>query len=711
MTLFSGVVSTTAVPLAVMAGAVVADRSGVDTSIFGGTVACDYKSMAPWFAGTRRTRGRVLIDGEDITGLIGHITINEQDDAITRIATFRVLDPRASFWNSASITRGGRAVKIYLACDDFDTFSEVLEFTGVTDSAPAEGPYCPLATFRCVSLAGTLLSATTGCVQIAAFSGMRRRDILIAYALSAGVVLTLPAGVFMTKVQKPYNISGISIEALFLRYCEVEGQYVRELGDGTTYEIFDWAAVGPDAAAFINITEDMYLGSPREDTPNRPVTLLTVGGSGISQARRGPENPITTLDEHASGVDASGNPWSIDLWVTRQYGVELKSVREDRKVYARLGVATSPATLQLVSRQTTTTSYVMANMYGIPANEPTWAADGWQLAIAPITGERSYYFIAPTAQVATVTDVIEGWFSPLVDVTHGSLWTDNTHHNDVVENFQETARTVTTNTYDATSCRLSRQLAITQGWYVPQLDTPTFYLYDDGTYRNGVQQTYREVKRVDETYSDNLAIAEAGGTSTRVNRHSTVKSAWIITAWAAYGAPPVQLPTESYAVSEATIVLLTGSIGSASHTETTISNVTNGATSSDRKNVAGSVPDPQVASSTTPQFQLTAITATFSAYTDIFPIVPMTENNEDAETLAELEKVARYRLRKQLAVRETVALPAIRGLRALHPMTLTAPERSLSAKQCHVEKLTRDFDTLNGWMGMQATFAIDPAGV
>lgn len=711
-----GVISTTAFPQAVAEGAMAADRSGATDYIATGAIECNYSTVAPWFADLRYTRCRVLIDGEDAAGLIGPVQVDEQEDAIARTASFRVLDPRACFWNPTSITRGGRSVEIYQMCDDHSSASEELVFKGVMEAGPNDGPYCPETTVRCLSLAGSLLNATTGCVQYPAFSSVRRRDVLIEYALSAGVVLTLPDGIFTTVLQKPVNVSGVSIEALILRYCAVEGLYCREQPDGSL-EFFEWTSVGPDAARYLDVTEDMYVGAPKEDPPNRPVTVLTVAGSGIAQAAgrdSGPQDPVTKLEEEDSGTDSDGHPWTRKKWVTRWYGVEIKSVREDQKWYARNGASADTPALRLTQRLTTTTDYTLGKIYGVPADGPrTGASFGWQSELDPVTHEWRYYFWAPTARVNKVTDVTEGWFSPFVAAGAFSLWTDGSSHLDVREIFQETGRTVTTYTYNADTCRLAAQLVETMGWYTPLVSSTT-HLFDDGTYRADDRQVYQAVSKVEDKYSDNLADAEAGTTSNRTNTHTTATTSWITTSHATIvvGGVTSVVAVESYALGKLQSVTESGTVGASQHTVTDDVTITNGPGSYTTRTVlTGPVGDPQTASDTTPQFTQVPLQYTLNSWTNVYPVVSDTMSNDDAESVDELRNVALREMRKALAVRETFNAPAVITLRALHPISFTDSARELDAADCHVEKLTRVFDTLNAWCGMQVTAAIEPAGL
>jgi hypothetical protein len=700
--LATGTARTSLVPGGGIVGTASADRSGATDYLVTGTADCDYSVVGPWLArGTRRTRVRVVLDGEQLTGLTDTVTIEESDDAITRIATFSVLDPRAAFWNPASITRGKRTVQIYARADDYTSRSEELVFTGITDTAPNEGAYRPKATFRCLSLAGALLTTTNGCVHVPAFAGLRRRDILIAYALSSGITLTLPDGIFETIVTKAVDISGISIEALILRYCDVEDLYCRELPDGSL-EFLTWADVtGP---SYLDVDGKMFIGSPREDPPNRPVTLISVGGTTLSITTTAVQSPVTTIEQDDKSYDVDGITVIARrrLTVTRLYGAEIQSVLEDWKIYARLGVSTNAATYQLVSRVTTTTDYVMAQV-----QTPLGNLIGYD----PVAHASYNYLLAPTAQVSKVTTVTEGWFSPL-DMG-GSLWTDGTHHSHTVEQFLETARAITTNAYaspdDPSPCRLLSQVVTTQGWYVQKTTVGSPVLFDDGTYRAAAAQTYREVSKVTDAYADNLAAVEAGATGTRVNVHTKTTTAWGTTGWGTIAA--VQYPIETYGITNVKTERQSGIVGAGTFTLTQTETVIGKGSETIVSLQTGSIADPQVASATSAQFTYVPMESKINAWTDLFPVISATATNEDAENQMELDRVTKRMARRNLAVTETFNMRAVLAFRALHPMALTDPTRSLdTSKRGHVQKLTRDFSTLNGWLGMQVTMAIDPEG-
>lgn len=439
--MIQGTATTTLVPGSGLTGWASCDSSDLSADLTG-TTTTDYTVVAAWTSTDRTTTVKVLVNGETIRGLMGDVVIERNTDSIPATATFTVADPRACMMASDSIIRGAQPVEIRLYCDG----QEWVAFRGVIESVSNEDHYRPRASVKAVSVsAEVFVHNTAGCVRATPFSGQTRAALLEAYAAAAGVTLDMTGVPSRTLLRLPVDISGVTIQDLLLRWGELEGWYCRETLDGELEILTEAEVVG--ARAKWDLLESAYL-SLREDGPNRPITVLSIGGSQITLAREGYEAPVTYCSI-ATSSGPGGETKRIVTDATYQYGVLLSSTVTEFGIYAPKGITLLTETFRMIARTSDTYTYAMT------------AVDGVYI---------------PTTQLLSSSHVVEGWYSPLAAIGPGYQWTDGSHHAGQYETFRVTGETDLTQTYSAADapipCRLTGKTEVAKGYYAPQSFPP-----------------------------------------------------------------------------------------------------------------------------------------------------------------------------------------------------------------------------------------------
>ena len=632
-----------------------------------GTAIANYTAMSGWWAATKRTRARVLINGEDITGLVGDIQISSDTSTLVRTATFTLLDARAAFFAAGSLSYGSQPVEVWLSVDDGSGDQEWCAFRGTTEASSDEDPDVPRAQVRAVSQSAQLANATAGCVELEPFAGHTWKTAIEEYAANNGITLSL-GNLPSETIQKALSLSGLSIESLILRAAPLNGWYVREAEDGTLEFKTEDEVVGAPARCVVRRSN--YLGSPREDPPNHPVTVLSVGGQQVGLSLTDPTYSIPTdyvsIEE---GVDGSGNRWDRTTTVTLWFGIEIR--REVREWGMVTPLSYGPTRHELT-----------VSTYGTSDHE---------------TG-------APNGQL--IRQVTETWGNYEIPMYTGAPAQPDGRHVSPL-NFLLLSRVTTSNWYNSTTdpnpCFLSMSETVTEGYYSPLTSSIGGCIYDDGSVRAGQAYGFMEIGRTRTLSEDNIAKVEASQTNVRETWSRSEVSAWAV--------PPGALTLyEVYDVLETTLARRQV-VGQPWHIEWTTSAVRSGGWSSSYTRQPSDIPLPERASPATPQFMLTPMTVTLAAWTDIYPIVQRTDNNDDAETPEQLSRIAVRTMRNELGLRVTFHGPLIRSLLPWDVIAVEDDVRDLTTRPGWIERTVLTVSPLNGWLGWEATIVIPPAGV
>lgn len=654
-----------------MMGTSAADRTSVSASDVGGSGAADVSVCGPWFDATRRNGCRVLLGTslEDISGLLGSVEITAEVGTIPRTATFELLDSRAAYFVSDSFSRGGQPVQIWMRVNEG---GEWLAFQGLTEAASNEGPYCPRATFRAVSVSATFVYGAVGCIQELPFAGRTRANLLEEFADSAGTPLTIAAP--SSTISKAVDLSGLSVGELLERWGLVEGWYIRESSDGGV-EILDEETFLL-AVPSVNLTPDLYL-SVREDPPNRPATEITVSGTRPAIGTQAVEggvlasaDPPITETSSETWTDADGYHWSRDTVTITRFGAVQSEKIEEWSDVPLAGV--TPIVIGMRPSRTETIDY-------------TYATVSVALPSGPV--------LVPTGQLTEIVRSVASRYSRLSSV--GYTWSDGTVRLNEFESMMETERETTTFTYgSAPGCERTSVTVTLESFYNPLYVTG--YDFVDGTHRLYEFYSFMEISRTTQTFASNRNTVEAGAAlEIRLTETATLKK------WDGK-------PNESYRVTRNTVTVQSGKPGGTTHqVRVTDSDMSRNSIST----VAGSMTLPETYAIDVPVYSEQLMTFTLSILRDIYPLVRSLASNEDAETFAELERVARRQARSDCAVRLTVSAPSLPSLNVWDWVSITDEARNLDEKAGYVEKIAWRLDLLNGWSGMDIVLVIPPEDV
>lgn len=417
-----------------------------------GTGTVDRASVAAWGAQVRRTATRVILgeSGEDIQRISGVVNVTLDDHALIETASFTVTDPRAAYFDTASIVVGGLPVSIRcrISTDLAETDDAV--FRGVTEAAPSSGAYVPTATIQCAGEGSDWLTPQA-CLSVAAFAGYTRLDILKAYAASVGITADrIVGGETWREVRQGLDLSGLSPYELAKRFAEMEDCYVTLRGD--VLHILPAAeVVGPAAVAVYDFTQGNVF-SASETPPNRPVSRLVLSGVGI------PVEVYTgSTEETTTSLVIETDPAGVRI-ETRTYTTTVNGVLVARRVEEWRDAAIPGVT----------PSAVAFRLWKLTETETTW--DTVTISGVPL----------PTGRIDQERTVTTEWYSAPCRSASGSVWSDGSRHIAASATWQVTGDQITTYVYDA-DCALVAKTTDAGGWYSEIVASG--HAYDDGTQR------------------------------------------------------------------------------------------------------------------------------------------------------------------------------------------------------------------------------------
>ena len=417
-----------------------------------GTGTIDRRSVAAWGAQVRRTATRVILgeEAEDLQRISGVVNVNLDEHGLIETASFTVTDPRAAFFDGASIVVGGLPVSIRcrISTDLAETDDTV--FRGVTEAAPSSGAYVPTATIQCAGEGSDWLTPQA-CLSVAAFAGYTRLDILKAYAASVGITPDrIVGGETWREVRQGLDLSGLSPYDLAKRFAEMEDCYVTLRGD--VLHILPAAeVVGPAAVAVYDFTQ-ANIFSASETPPNRPVARLVLSGVGI------PEEILTGgTEETTTALHIETAPTGERI-ETRTYTTTVNGVLVARRVEEWRDAAIPGVT----------PSDVAFRLWKLVETETTWDT----VAVGGVS--------LPTGRIDQERTVTTEWYSAPCRTSSGSVWSDGTRHIAASATWQVTGDQITTYVYDA-DCALVAKTTNAGGWYSEIVASGQ--AYDDGTQR------------------------------------------------------------------------------------------------------------------------------------------------------------------------------------------------------------------------------------
>jgi hypothetical protein len=588
-----------------------------------GTGTIDRASVAAWGAQVRRTATRVILgeEAEDLQRISGVVNVNLDEHGLIETASFTVTDPRAAYFDGASIVVGGLPVSIRcrISTDLAETDDAV--FRGVTEAAPSAGAYVPTATIQCAGEGADWLTPQA-CLSVAAFAGYTRLDILKAYALSVGITADrIVGGETWREVRQGLDLSGLSPYDLAKRFAEMEDCYVTLRGD--VLHILPAAEVaGPAAAAVYDFTQ-ANLFSASETPPNRPVSRLVLAGVGI------PVEVYTgSTEETTTALTIETDPAGVRI-ETRTYTTTVNGVLVARRVEEWRDAAIPGVT----------PSAVAFRLWKLTETETTW--DTVTISGVPL----------PTGRIDQERTVTTEWYSAPCRTSSGSVWSDGTRHIAASATWQVTGDQITTYVYDA-DCALVAKTTNAGGWYSEIVASG--HAYDDGTQRADI--SYQWIAPTDtQPYA-------------RTTESSTEETGSLTTLQRTYGwdgATP-----EAWRQITGRDDRWEGTPGSGTVWHASTEYREDGSRLETAQLETGQIPQLPRASADVPQYRTEPIVLEATAATGDEVV---TETIWGAEDHTDLANVARQRFRMERSPRYTVSTRANPALRQYDVVTVTDP--------------------------------------
>lgn len=622
--------------------------SATPTVYLSGTATVDRTSIAAWSAQGRRTATRVLLgpEGEDMVRVKGEVAINVDKGSPVATASFVLPDSRCAYFAAGSIATGGVRVEIRCRISTDLAKADTVVFRGLTEAAPNEGLTVPTATIQAAGEGADFL-AEKGCLSLQAFSGVTRLGALKALAESCGIAPDrILGGEEWGLVRLPLDFSGLSPWELGQRFAEMEDSFIR-IRDGNMEIIPARQVVGRTASPIFDFTPSNSLGLA-EVPPNRPTTRYILNAVGLPEELFAGLVEVTT-PKIAGGTDATGARFEIRTLTTTVNGVLVRERIEEWRDAAIPGVTPSAVAWRLWQLTETETEWVTVEVEGVT------------LRTARILEERK-----------TVT----GWYSPPCRSSDGHVWSDTTRHSDASATWRVTETSVTAYTYDSDTCLLTAKTTTRGGWYSPLEDGGE--AYDGGVYRAGAAYAW-----IPETAVPPFEQVVETNAEESSDALSAVETEIVTSGWRVPVGSPVQ--TEAWGPKSGSRSRWSTVPGSGIVTEAIAEFYEDGSTAYRSEPKAGTLPVLQRAAGDVPQYRTTPLKLDAQADGASLATSPKVETIWGAETMDDLIRVARHRMRDEHSPRVTDSHPANPFLLQYHVVTETDPTRTLDAKQGYVE--------------------------
>ncbi len=657
-----------------------------ETEVFGGTATVDLSTALAWLADSRQTNVRVLIDGEDVCGLLGNVRVTDTPDAPGLACEFELVDERNAALHPASFAMGGHTVEVWVTSRSASGTDTRLVFSGTTETPSNDEAYCPRATYRAIGL-GALWSDEEVCLRVPAFSGLRRFEVLRDEAALRG--LTLSTTIPGAELTKPWEFVGTKWWEFLQRQAELEGVYWRPEVDGSLTGL-TWAEISDaPAVATISWSNSFPL---REDPPQAPPTQLVLSGAQMTEDVL---DQTSRTYQYAIETETFGRKSGRVTNVTVEGGVTTRYVDEVYETWPLAGVTAGADEYRLKTRTTVVMTY------------PT---------VVLLNGETRY-----TPALATRVTEVETYGAPQThqDDADAQLWEGNTWRTQAEETFALRQRVTETFTYQPddgseTACQLDTTTVKIEEFYAPLLaqkkhqsdgSETTQYRWADGSYRG--RETFVTKRETIETWTDTLG--QDG--PRRVVRRQDVTAWFEKTKERGYqwpgGASTTISPSETYRYAGAITDAWTESHLSGSGERITSAADENGTTEYTPTMVGERVPDVPRASALVPQYATDSFEVTWTLSAHSYPENVVRDLLEGAESAAEAVAVARRRVAWGLGTRWTVPMPMLPGLRRWDKVILIDESRSTGAAgvEAYVLGQTLDLDSVNGWLGAEVILA------
>lgn len=649
----------------------------------GGVATIDTAKAQAWSAAHRMTDVRVLIDGEDVSGLVGAVRIRDDGSGPGLSCEFELVDERNASLHYDSFAVGGRTVEVWVTSRSRTGTDTRRVFLGTTESPSNAESYAPLATYRAIG-AGAIWSEEEVCIRVPAFSGLRRFDVLRDEAALRGMTLaTTTQGAQLTK---PWEFVGARWWDFLERQAELEDIYWRPEVDGSLTGL-TWAEVQAQAPALTIRWSNSF--PPREDPPSAPPTALILSGARLTDdVRDQTDRTFQVSVETETFGRKSGRVWKVRV----VGGVTVQSIEEEYETWPLAGEVEGADEYRLRRRTTVNFTY------------PT---------VTLLNGETRY-----TPALSGRGTEVEEYGAPQ---THEEdalavLWTDGTYRTQSEETFALRQRVTETFTYQpddgsAKACQLDTTTIEVERYYAPMVaqerhqddgTETTLYRWADGSYRG--RETFVTTRETVESWTD--TIGEDG--PRRVTRRQDISAFIEATPEKSYTWPSGQAttisPSEDYRYAGAiTDTWAESHLNGLGERIRAAEDQTTGEDSYSPS--MERIPDIPRASALVPQYASEAFMVRWALTDHAYPTNVVRDFLEAAETTGEAVRAARRRMRWALATRWTVPMPFLPGLARWSKVTFIDETRSTGAAgvEAYVLGHALDADPTNGWLGLEVT--------
>lgn len=663
---FGGSITPTIYAIAtnVISGSVALTTTTAPACSFGGTVTVDASVatgfLAPTLGGLTSDRivgARVLIDGEEMTGLTGQVVIRETLDDPIQTAEFELSDPRVARYSDTTVAWGDSDCEIYLKSGSPGNVQEFRAFKGTISGPANTGNTRVQGRFQAVGAAAAWVGRPA-CITGPAFAGKHRGQLVREALASAGATVTNPEiDVMGAEVQRPYELMGPVVPYL-QKVCELEGWRVRTNTDGSV-ELIDEDDVltGPVIYAF----DESNYDTCEEEPANAPVLVWVFNGSilatdgtgdGAAQLPAGQRTVVLPL-----AVSADGSYSRVEI--TMDKSTELFRRQTDYQVVQADGIALGPGVLQPVSKTEIQSRYPRLDSSSGDYNYST-RLDWRKVQRWALTGTRCS------------TDTGNLWQS-------GDQYLETSARLTLVEEIEETYE------FDSVTCTLKTETVTRKELFAPTCDPATggAYIYADGS-ASMAQQYSMQVTGASVKHWSDYRNANVGSLPTVIAQRST--SRWIPVARAADGTNVI----EAYRPAENVREEWVGDASQTRWTKTTtvsfppgIIRTVDGSlppVGTTTENGVGPVPGPPSGSSDVPQYAQQVFVWTVDR-SDQYPFTPLSraETLELAESTAEADGVGARRIGHAVGTVERIKGQTIPGLRVGDHVTVVCNARNIVA--------------------------------
>lgn len=666
---FGGTSTVTPAVLPTFGGVSTVTFAEPTTETFGGVSTVDLSTAEAWSSPMRMTNVRVVLDGEDVTGLVGTVRVSLAEDSPSLACEFELVDARNAALHPYSFAIGGRAVEVWVSSRSRSGKDERCVFIGTTESPSNDEPYVPRASYRAIG-AGQVWNEAEVCTRIPAFSGLRRYDVLRTEAALLG--LTLSTTIHGAELTKPWEFIGTKYWEFLQRQAELEDVLWQPQVDGSLVGM-TWDEVKDQSSvATIRWSNSFPL---REDPPNRPITKAVLSGAMMTDDVL--DQTVRTYQvstETTTFGRKSGRVWKV----TVNGGVATQTIEEEYETWALLGASVGADEYRLKRRTTVVMTY------------PTVVLLNGETRFTPALSQR-------------VTEV-EEYGAPQTNES-GTLWTDGTYRTQSEETFALRQRVTEDFVYladdgSATACQLSTTTIKVEAYYGELVarvrhnsdgTENTTDRWADGSYHE--TETFQTTRETVETWTDNIGT----DAPRRVERRQDI-SAWVEkTPERGYqyggGLSTTISPSEEYKYAGAIT-----DVWVESHMNGVGERIRSDSQDSSYAPSMESIPDIPRASALVPQYATDVFKLDWTLSDHAYPENVVTDFLEGAESTSEALTVAQRRIGWSLGTKWTIPVPMIPGLKRWDKVRLIDDSRYADL-DVYVLGYGLELDPTNGWLG------------